>query len=99
MEGIIVKKLLQTLTETFGPSGYEDNVRAIVRNEVEPLADEIRDGLLTGSGDTGMVLNSVLSYEQARWDNARPPGITEDTLRDAYVHSLAWADGLIRSFN
>ena len=42
MEGIIVKKLLQTLTETFGPSGYEDNVRALVRDEVEPLADEIR---------------------------------------------------------
>jgi len=37
-----VKKLLQTLTETFGPSGYEDEVRKIVRNEVESLADEIR---------------------------------------------------------
>jgi endoglucanase len=37
-----MKKLLQQLTETFGPSGYEDNVRAIVRAEVESLADEIR---------------------------------------------------------
>lgn len=37
-----MKKLLQTLTETFGPSGYEDEVRKIVRNEVEALADEIR---------------------------------------------------------
>ena len=37
-----MKKLLQTLTETFGPSGYEDEVRTIVRSEVEPLADEIR---------------------------------------------------------
>jgi tetrahedral aminopeptidase len=37
-----VKKLLQTLTETFGPSGYEDEVRRIVRSEVESLADEIR---------------------------------------------------------
>jgi len=37
-----VKKLLQTLTETFGPSGYEDEVRKLVRNEVEPLADEVR---------------------------------------------------------
>lgn len=37
-----MKKLLQTLTETFGPSGYEDEVRRIVREEVEPLADEIR---------------------------------------------------------
>jgi endoglucanase len=37
-----MKRLLQQLTETFGPSGYEDNVRAIVRAEVESLADEVR---------------------------------------------------------
>ena len=37
-----MKKLLQTLTETFGPSGYEDAVRKIVRSEVEALADEVR---------------------------------------------------------
>jgi putative aminopeptidase FrvX len=37
-----VKKLLQTLTETFGPSGHEDEVRKIVRNEVEALADDVR---------------------------------------------------------
>jgi endoglucanase len=37
-----VKKLLQTLTETFGPSGYEDEVRKIVRSEVETLADEVK---------------------------------------------------------
>jgi tetrahedral aminopeptidase len=37
-----VKKLLQTLTETFGPSGYEDELRKIVRSEVESFADEIR---------------------------------------------------------
>jgi endoglucanase len=42
IEGKTVKKLLQTLTETFGPSGYEDHVREVVRREVEPLADEIR---------------------------------------------------------
>lgn len=37
-----MKKLLQTLTETFGPSGYEHNVREIVCREVESLADELR---------------------------------------------------------
>jgi tetrahedral aminopeptidase len=39
---MFMKKLLQQLTETFGPSGYEANVRAIVQAEVEPLADEMR---------------------------------------------------------
>jgi endoglucanase len=38
----LMKKLLQQLTETFGPSGYEENVRKIVRAEVKPLADEIK---------------------------------------------------------
>jgi endoglucanase len=37
-----VKKLLQTLTEAFGPSGYEDEVREVVRHEVQSLADEVR---------------------------------------------------------
>ena len=41
-----MKQLLKTLTETFGPSGYEDNVRAIVHAEVESLADEIRVDVL-----------------------------------------------------
>lgn len=36
-----MKKLLQQLTETFSPSGYESAVREIIRAEVQPLADEI----------------------------------------------------------
>lgn len=37
-----MKKLLKILTETFGPSGYEDAVRAVILKEVKPLADEVR---------------------------------------------------------
>jgi endoglucanase len=37
-----MKKLLKQLTETFGPSGYEENVRKLVQAEVKSLADEIR---------------------------------------------------------
>ncbi len=37
-----MKKLLKQLTETFGPSGYEDHVRQLVQAEVQPLADEIK---------------------------------------------------------
>ncbi len=41
-----MKDLIQRLTEALGPSGYEDRVRALVRVEVEPYADEVReDGL------------------------------------------------------
>jgi len=34
-------KLLETLTQTFGPSGYEDDIRAAILKETETLADEI----------------------------------------------------------
>jgi endoglucanase len=37
-----MKQLLKTLTETYGPSGYEDAVRKVILNEVKPLADEVR---------------------------------------------------------
>lgn len=37
-----MKQLLKQLTETFGPSGYEDEVRKLVQAEVEPLADEVK---------------------------------------------------------
>ncbi len=37
-----MKQLLKTLTETFGPSGHEDEVRKVILREVKPLADEVR---------------------------------------------------------
>lgn len=37
-----MKNLIQKLVETPGPSGYEKTIRSVVRQEIEPLADEIR---------------------------------------------------------
>jgi len=37
-----MKSLIQRLVETSGPSGYESQVRALVRAEVEPHADQVR---------------------------------------------------------
>ncbi len=34
--------LLEKLTQTFGPSGYEDAIRDIIREEVAPLVHEVR---------------------------------------------------------
>jgi endoglucanase len=41
-----MKQLLKTLSETFGPSGYEDAVRKIITKEVKPLADEVKVDVL-----------------------------------------------------
>ena len=37
-----MKALIQKLVESYGPSGYETQIRAVVRAEVEPYADEIQ---------------------------------------------------------
>jgi putative aminopeptidase FrvX len=37
-----VKELIEQLTEVYGPSGREEQIREIIRAEVESLADEIR---------------------------------------------------------
>ena len=40
------ERLLKELSEAFGPSGFEDQVRSIVRRELSPLADSINtDGV------------------------------------------------------
>jgi len=36
-----MKQLLKALTETYGPSGYEGEVRKLILKEVKPLADEV----------------------------------------------------------
>jgi putative aminopeptidase FrvX len=37
-----MKDLIRKLVETFGPSGFEGQIRAVIRGEVEPWADELR---------------------------------------------------------
>ena len=37
-----MKRLIQKLTETFSPSGYENAIREVTLGEIQPLADEIR---------------------------------------------------------
>ena len=37
-----MKQLIQKLTDTFSPSGYEDAIRDVIRKEIKEFADEIR---------------------------------------------------------
>jgi len=52
-------ELLEKLTQTFGPSGYEDEIRAVIREEVKDLVDEAR-------GDTLSVtpLGSLIAFRK-----------------------------------
>jgi putative aminopeptidase FrvX len=37
-----MKELIRKLVESYGPSGVEDQIRKVIRAEVEPLADDVR---------------------------------------------------------
>jgi putative aminopeptidase FrvX len=37
-----MRELIRKLVETYGPSGAEDTIRAVIRREIQPLADEVR---------------------------------------------------------
>jgi putative aminopeptidase FrvX len=37
-----VKDLIKKLTEAYGPSGHEEQIREIIRGEIAPLADDVR---------------------------------------------------------
>jgi putative aminopeptidase FrvX len=37
-----MRELIRKLVEAYGPSGVEDQIRAVIRAEVEPLVDELR---------------------------------------------------------
>ncbi len=37
-----MRELIRKLTETYGPSGAEEQIREVIRAEVEPLVDEVR---------------------------------------------------------
>ncbi len=67
--------------------------------ELLPLADDVCDALLTHGGDSGSVLESVLSYERADWDEMGHSGISASEMRNAYLRSVDWADSLVRSFD
>jgi endoglucanase len=41
-----VKDLIRRLTEAYGPSGHEEQIRDIIRAEVQPLADDVRVDVL-----------------------------------------------------
>ena len=60
-----MRELIRKLVGTYGPSGVEDQIRAVIRAEVEPLADEVRVDPLgslvahkQGSGGQRIVLDA-----------------------------------------
>lgn len=61
-----------------------------------PLSEELNNALIEHSGTYGIILHSVISHEQAQWDeihwdNLSPLKITPRIVEEAYLHSIEWA--------
>jgi len=63
-----------------------------------PLATDIKEALLHSKGTLGHTLQCVLDYEQGRWDEINIPDTSRDTLTQAYLKAVTWADQLVQTF-
>jgi EAL and modified HD-GYP domain-containing signal transduction protein len=61
-----------------------------------PLAEEVTDSLLGRPGILGNTLHCVTSYEQGRWGDLHAIPLSDEIIRDAYLASVAWSEGVVR---
>jgi len=60
------------------------------------LSDRLNQALLSGGGEIGEVLYSVLSYESQQWESVVLAGLSPAFVKDAYLQSLVWAGSACR---
>ncbi|MDW8060692.1 MAG: HDOD domain-containing protein [Thermomicrobium sp.] len=56
-----------------------------------PLAEELRQALLTREGELGLVLDAVLAYERGDWSRLVQLGLRPSLLTSSYLDALALA--------
>jgi EAL and modified HD-GYP domain-containing signal transduction protein len=60
-----------------------------------PLSDDIADALVSGGGEIGRILTSVVAYERARFDGLSAlDTVTRRDIAHAYVNAIGFADEL-----
>ncbi|NLT57955.1 MAG: diguanylate cyclase [Clostridiales bacterium] len=68
-----------------------------------PLADDIRDSLLTKTGRYSSLLNFYKNYEYANWDEvnlfAQEHGIDSQVINEAYIEAVKWYNELMEEGN
>ncbi|MFO8155958.1 MAG: EAL and HDOD domain-containing protein [Pseudomonadota bacterium] len=88
---------------TYFTAGLFSNLDALVDKSMDaildelPLSEQVCEALLTGQGSVGVVLQVVLAYEQAEWEDLERlnTGIPLSTLRQHYLEAIGWADSLV----
>ena len=83
-------------------TGLLSLIDAILDEEIEsvliklPLAQEIKDTLLTREGEIGSIIQLVEFIEHAQWDESTATmdklGLTKEQIIEDYNQALSWAD-------
>lgn len=63
-----------------------------------PLADEVNRALLYHQGPMGTCLACALAYEQADWAVVANQVWSRETVVNAYLQAIAWADDITQQF-
>ena len=75
--------------------------RTIAKTLLEemPLADEITDALLKGSGPFAGILNNTLAYERGDWEAIDCPQLSASAIADLYMQALEWANITVKTLH
>ena len=67
--------------------------------ESMPLADEITDALLKGTGPYSLILNNTLAYERGDWEAIDCPQLSASAIADLYLQALEWANNTVKTLH
>ncbi len=60
-----------------------------------PLADDVKEALVTRTGAKGAILDAAIAYERAEWDRLDSFDLDATTLTSSYLDALAWSHRLM----
>lgn len=98
---LLAEKLLPGEAESLSTLGILSTLDVLLTEPMEVLLDDLpitpqmRAAILTNAGVSGQILKAVVAYDMADWPNAKLDGVTQSTLRDAYLAALARADEVV----
>jgi len=69
---------------------YESSMQDII--DKLPLPEDIKDALVNGTGEMGLVLFSVKAYEEGEWMELKHLQLDPTVIRDFYLEAIDWAN-------
>ena len=98
MAELLAERLHHPKTDAFFLAGLFSAIDALLDLPMEealqlvPVTAEIEEALIDRTGPIGLVLDCVLEYEQANWEQVACNTVKENTIRDSYLQAIEWTN-------